>query len=164
MINEETTAKIRKYSSKSFYFRSYLIFKLPMGFLSGMRIKKLDEEKCVVTVSYKWLNKNPFKSTFWAVLGMAAEMNGAAVILQYTYGHKPSISTLPVKCEAEFLKKATDTTIFTCNDSKMVKEKVEEAIRTGEGVTFNTTSNGLNKNGEIVCKFNFTWSIKRRSK
>lgn len=164
MINEETTTKIRNYSSKSFYFRSYLIFKLPMGFLSGMRIKKLDEEKCVVTVSYKWLNKNPFKSTFWAVLGMAAEMNGAAVILQYTYGHKPSISTLPVKCEAEFLKKATDTTTFTCNDSKMVKQKVEEAIRTGEGVTFNTTSNGLNKNGEIVCKFNFTWSIKLRSK
>ena len=164
MINEETTTKIRKYSSKSFYFRSYLIFKLPMGFLSGMRIKKLDEDKCVVTVSYKWLNKNPFKSTFWAVLGMAAEMNGAAVILQYTYGHKPSISTLPVKCEAEFLKKATDTTTFTCNDSKMVKEKVEEAIRTGEGIKFNTTSNGHNKNGEIVCKFNFTWSIKRRSK
>jgi len=164
MIDQISVEKVRKYSVKSFYFRMYLLFNLPMGFLCGMRIRKLNEETCEVTVPYKWLNKNPFKSTFWAVLGMAAEMNGAAVILQYTYGHKPSISTLPVKCEAEFLKKATDTTTFTCNDSKMVKEKVEEAIRTGEGVTFNTTSNGLNKNGEIVCKFNFTWSIKRRSK
>ena len=32
-----------------------------MGFISGMRIKALDENKCVVSVPYKWLNKNPFK-------------------------------------------------------------------------------------------------------
>ena len=163
MINNESVDKIRKYSVKSFFFRIYLIIKLPMGFLSGMRIRKLDEEKCIVTVSYKWINKNPFKSTFWAVLGMAAEMNGAALILQYTYGHKPSISTLPIKCEADFIKKATDITTFTCQDSAMVKEKVIQAIETGEGVTFNTTSNGLNKKGELVCKYKFTWSIKTRS-
>ena len=27
-----------------------------MGFISGMRIKALDEKKCVVSVPYKWLN------------------------------------------------------------------------------------------------------------
>ena len=77
-----------------------------MGFLSGMRIKKLNEDQCVVTVPFKWINKNPFKSTFWAVLGMAGEMSTAALILQYTYKHKPSFSTLPLKCEADFNKKA----------------------------------------------------------
>ena len=76
-----------------------------MGFLSGMRIKKLNEDQCVVTVPFKWINKNPFKSTFWAVLGMAGEMSTAALILQYTYNQKPSFSTLPLKCEADFNKK-----------------------------------------------------------
>ena len=129
-----------------------------------MRIRSLNEEKCTVTVPYKWINKNPFKSTFWAVLGMAAEMNGAATVLQYTYGHIPSISTLPIKCEAEFIKKATDVTTFTCNDGLMVKEKVKEAIQTGEGVVFQTAMHGNNLNGETICKFIFTWSIKMRSK
>ena len=52
-----------------------------MGFLSGMKIRKLNEEKCKVTVPYKWINKNPFKSTFWAVLGMGAEMNTATLLI-----------------------------------------------------------------------------------
>ena len=69
-----------------------------------MKIRKLNEEKCKVTVPYKWINKNPLNQ-LWAVLGMGAEMNTAALILQYTYKHQPSISTLPLKCESEFFKK-----------------------------------------------------------
>lgn len=164
MIDQISVEKVRKYSVKSFYFRMYLLFNLPMGFLCGMRIRKLNEETCEVTVPYKWLNKNPFKSTFWAVLGMAAEMNGAAVLLQYTKGQNPSISTYPIKCEANFIKKATDVTTFVCNDGLMVKEKVIEAIETGEGVTFQTKMEGKNKSNETVCEFVFTWSIKKRSK
>ena len=88
----------------------FTFFNLPSAWWSGVRVAKITSEICEVKVRLLWINKNPFKSTFWAVLGMAAEMNGAALILQYTYGHTPSISTLPVKCEAEFIKKATDTT------------------------------------------------------
>ena len=163
MINAERVKAIQK-NSLSFKFKIFLMLKLPMGFLCGMRIRKLTEETCEVTVPYKWINKNPFKSTFWAVLGMAAEMNGAALLLQYTQDQSPSISTYPVKCEAEFIKKATDITTFTCNDGLMVKEKVIEAMKSGEGVTFETVMNGSNQNGELICKFKFLWSIKRRSK
>jgi len=95
---------------------------------------------------------------------MAGEMNGAALILQYTYKQNPSISTLPVKCEAIFLKKATGITTFTCEDSKMIKEKVEFALKSNEGVTIQTTSTGRNNNNEEVCQFKLTWSIKKRNK
>ena len=164
MINQEDVNKLRKSATNRFLFRLYLLFNLPMGFLSGMKIKQLDDDKCVLTVPFKWLNKNPFKSTFWAVLGMAGEMNGAALILQYTYKQNPSISTLPIKSEAIFLKKATGITTFTCEDSKMIKEKVEFALKTNEGVTIQTTSTGRNKNNEEVCQFKLTWSIKKRNK
>lgn len=163
MIIDDKVKHIQK-SSVSFKFKLFLLFKLPMGFLCGMRIKELNNESCQVTVPYKWLNKNPFKSTFWAVLGMAAEMNGAALLLQYTQGQKPPISTYPISCEAEFFKKATDITTFTCNDGLMVKEKVIETMETGEGITFETVMKGLNPNGDLICKFKFIWSIKRKSK
>ena len=100
-----------------------------MGFLSGMRIKRLNEEQCTVSVPFKWINKNPFKSTFWAVLGMAGEMSTAALILQYTYKHKPSFSTLPLKCEADFNKKAVGVTSFICNDGIMIKKKLQKKLR-----------------------------------
>jgi hypothetical protein len=93
---------------------------------------------------------------------MAGEMNGAALILQYTYKQKPTISTLPIKSEAVFYKKAKGVTTFTCNDSKMIKSKVEEAIESSEGVEIKTTSIGRNKEGEKLCEFIFYWSIKTR--
>ena len=162
-MNTSQSSKLRKLAVKPFYFRLYLIFNLPMGFLSGMRIRELSEERCKVTLPFKWLNKNPFKSTFWAVLGMGAEMNTAALILQYTYKHQPSISTLPLKCESEFLKKATGITKFVCNDGLEIKEKINIAVKTKKPIIIETYSEGLNKDAETVCKFKFTWSVKVRS-
>ena len=111
-----------------------------------------------------WSDFGRILGRFWAVLGMAAEMNGAALLLQYTQGQTPSISTYPVTCEAEFIKKATDVTTFTCHDGLMVREKVKEAMETGEGIRFETVMNGLNQNGDLICKFKFLWSIKSRTK
>jgi len=149
--------------SKSWKFR-FLLFKiLPMGFLSGMTIKKLSATTCHVNVPYKWINKNPFKSTFWAVLGMAAEMSSGALVLLYTYKQQPSISMLVSKTEAQFLKKATGKTTFICNDGELVKNAVISTIKTGEGVEFTTHMTGYNSLNEEIAKFKFTWSIKKRS-
>jgi hypothetical protein len=94
---------------------------------------------------------------------MGAEMNTAALILQYTYKHQPSISTLPLKCESEFLKKATGITKFVCNDGLEIKEKINIAVKTKKPIIIETYSEGLNKDAETVCKFKFTWSVKVRS-
>ena len=133
-----------------------------MGFLSGMRITKLDEDQCVVSVPFKWINKNPFKSTFWTVLGMAGEMSTGALILQYTYKHKPSFSTLLLKCEADFNKKAVGITSFICEDGKMVKEKLKEAIETKKPVIIKLSSQAVDKDSNEICNFSFTWSVKIR--
>jgi hypothetical protein len=158
----EKTNRLRRLAVKSFYFRTYLIWNIPMVFLSGIRIKKLDDEQCIVSVPFKWINKNPFKSTFWAVLGMAGEMSTGALILQYTYKHKPSFSTLLLKCKADFNKKALGITSFICNDGKMVKEKLKEAIETKKPVLIKASTQGIDKNSNIICEFNFTWSVKAR--
>ena len=39
------------------------------------------KQKAIVTVRHKWFNQNPFKSMFWAVQGMAAELSTGI------YGH-----------------------------------------------------------------------------
>ena len=44
-------------------FRMFLFFKLPAAFFAGVRVREVDEKKCVVTVPYKWLSQNPFRST-----------------------------------------------------------------------------------------------------
>ena len=57
-----------------FYIMFFLFTKLPSAYFSGVRLRHIDENKCFVTVPYKWFSKNPFKSTYFACLAMAAEM------------------------------------------------------------------------------------------
>ncbi|MFT7157998.1 MAG: hypothetical protein ACI8Q1_003024 [Parvicella sp.] len=161
-LDQKKIEFIQNNFKNSLKFRLTLYKILPMGWLSGMKVKELDEQKCVITVPYKRWNKNPFKSTFWAVLGMAAEMSSGAILTMYTYKQSPSIAMLVLSCEGNFVKKATGITTFTCNDSALIKSSIDKAITSGEAVIIPTTMDGKNDQGELVASFIFNWSIKVR--
>ena len=143
-------------------FRLFLLSKLPSAYFTGVRVKEVDENKCVTTVPYKWFSKNPFRSTYFASLAMAAEMSTGALALAYLYKRKPSVSMLLVKLEADYFKKAIDKTTFICEDGKMFQKAIEETIASGEARTVKARSRGTNIGGEIVAEFFITWSLKAR--
>lgn len=161
-FNQKHIDFIKSTFNSNLKFKLMLFKILPMGYLAGMKVTELNEEFCSVSVPYKRRNKNPFKSTFWAVLGMAAEMSSGALMTLYTHKQKPSISMLVADCKGEFVKKATDITTFTCNDGPLIKAKIIKAINTNEAQIIPTTMVGKNKAGEIIANFSFTWSIKAR--
>ena len=147
-----------------FKFRLFLFSKLPAAFFSGVRVRKIDENKCVVSVPFKWLTQNPFRSTYFASLSMAAEMSTGALALTQIYKRSPPVSMLVVKVESEYFKKATGKTFFTCNDGQLFCNAVEESIATGEGRTIRAKSIGVNDKSEVVAEFFITWSFKAKSK
>lgn len=144
-------------------FRLFLLKKLPAGFFTGLRITEISESKCTVSVPYKWFNKNPFRSTYFASLAMAAELSTGALAMANVFGSKPPVSMLVVKMEAEYYKKATGKIFFTCVDGQAFKDTVDAAVQTGEGQTLQAVSNGLNTAGELVAKFVITWSFKAKA-
>ena len=146
----------------SYKFPIYLLLNLPSAFFSGIRIKECTEEKCTTSVPYKWLTKNPFRSTYFASLAMAAEMSTGVLILSNIYKRKPAISMLVVKMEAAYFKKATAVTWFTCDDGIKIKEAISAAGKEKEGKIIMVRSIGKNKNQEAVAEFLFTWSIKEK--
>jgi hypothetical protein len=141
----------------------YLLFKLPAAFFSGVKVKEINEEKCITSVTYKWLTQNPFRSIYFASLAMAAEMSTGAIALSNVYKRKPSISMLVTRMEAMYFKKATDTIFFTCEQGKEIALIIDEAVETGEGKSIIAKSTGKNKSGEIIAQFLFTWSFKTKS-
>lgn len=157
-------AYIQKAFSSPFKFRLTMFTQLPLGFWVGMRVRELNEDRCVVTVPYKRLNKNPFRSTFWAVLGMAAEMSSGAILTLYTYKQKPSISLLVGHQTGTFTKKAVGVTTFVCEAGQAIKAAVQKAAETGEAVEVLCPVKGYNAAQEVICEFTFTWSMKARSK
>jgi hypothetical protein len=141
-------------------FRLFLLSKLPSAYFSGVQVAAIDESHCKVTVPYKWFSTNPFKSTYFACLSMAAEMSTGVLALAHIHNRKPSVSMLVQKIEANFLKKAADKTTFTCNDGLAIQQTILDAIATGEGKTITAKSVGVNVANEVVAEFFVTWSFK----
>ena len=143
-------------------FRLYLLYRIPAAFFSGIGIREISEERCVTSVPYKWLTQNPFHSTYFASLAMAAEMSTGSLALSNVYKRKPAISMLVTKMEASYFKKATGKVFFTCEDGSEFAIIIDEAISTGEAKEIIAKSTGIDKNGELIAEFLFTWSFKTK--
>ena len=144
-------------------FRMFLLSKLPSAYFSGVRVKAIDENRCEVTVPFKWFSQNPFRSTYFACLSMAAEMSTGALALGHLYKRKPVVSMLVVRTEGEYFKKAVDQTTFVCEAGSEINKMIEEAISTGEARTIRAKTIGKNKAGEIIAEFFITWSFKAKT-
>lgn len=133
-----------------------------MGWLAGLRIKHIDESRCVTSIPFNWLNKNPFKSIYFAVQSMAAELSTASACLLAVEGLKPSVAFIIVNMKASFSKKAVDRVFFTCEDIHKAFEAVANCINSGDTshATFKTI--GRMEDGTVVSEFEFTWSFKQR--
>ena len=143
-------------------FRMFLLSRLPSAYFAGVRIKEVDEKKCITTVPYKWFSRNPFRSTYFACLSMAAEMSTGALAMAHLYKRKPAVSMLVIKVEGDYFKKAVGPTTFTCEDGEKLNTSIEESVASGEARTFRARSVGRNKENEVVAEFFVTWSFKMK--
>ena len=144
-------------------FRLYLLTKIPSAFFSGLRIHEINEDQCKVTVPYKRFTRNPFHSTYFACLSMAAEMSTGALVMSQLYKRSPSVSMLVIHLEATYFKKATGRTHFQCTDGPLIRDAIQKAIATGESQTIRARSAGANPSGEPIAEFFITWSFKVRA-
>src|SRR4051812_43605267 len=66
-------------------FGYFMFSKLPSAWVCGVRVRELDEQHCVVSVPYKWLSQNPFKSIYFACQAMAAEMSTGLLSMGHSH-------------------------------------------------------------------------------
>lgn len=162
-MNPNTPAFIKLMSNRV-KFRLFLFTKLPAAFFAGVRVRELDGNRCLVTVPYKWLSQNPFRSTYFACLSMAAEMSTGILAMAHLYKINPPVSMLVVKVESEYFKKAVGRTRFVCHDGELFQKAVEETIATTEARVVRAKSIGHNREGDVVAEFYITWSFKAKQR
>ncbi|WP_158841841.1 DUF4442 domain-containing protein [Polaribacter sp. L3A8] len=136
------------------------LVKLPLAYLGGVRVRTITDIEVVVSIKHRWMNQNPFKSMFWAAQGMAAEMPTGVLVMKAIDDSKQKVSMLVTKQEAEFFKKATGKILFSCKGGNEIREAIQKSIATGEGQVIVLTSEGKNKEGVIVSRFQFHWSLR----
>lgn len=142
--------------------RLYFLLKLPLALAAGVRLRALEPQRCEASVPYGWRSTNPFRSTYFAALAMAAELSTGALTLLAVRSAPASIAMLITHMEASYGKKATGTVIFTCEEGGRVFEAVAETLRTGEPAAARVRTVGRMATGEVAAEFTFTWSVKRR--
>ena len=138
----------------------YIMFKLPLAYIAGLRVKEVSTTNCLVVVRHKWINQNPFKSMYWAVQGMAAELSIGALLLNIIAAKDVKMSTLVVNNSAEYYKKAKGKILFNCTQYEKIATTVDEAIHSNEPKLVEVSVSGINEDGVEVSSFKFTWSIK----
>ena len=155
--------KFRDSFSSSFKQKLYYFKNLPMALISGIKLTRLDEEKSIAEVPYRWRNKNPFRSMYFAVLSMAAELSTGAPALLSLKGTDADVVLIIVNLKAEFVKKATTKITFVCEDYKLFHQAIAQLEKVGDTEEVTAKTVGINTDGDEVARFEFTWSFKLRS-
>ena len=161
VLNEEQRLLSNRINNK-LLFKLFSISKLPLAFFTGLKILKFTEDECITSVRLKYLNKNPFQSTYFAVLSMAAELSTGTFAIMAVAGQSPSIALIITSMKADFIKKTTGRTTFTCTEGSKLVGAVEKIIKTNESQVETVSTIGRNESGEVIASFEFTWSFKQR--
>ena len=59
-------------------FRVFTALSMPTAWFAGLHIKQLDNNICISSLRGGWRTQNPFKTMYWAVQGMGAELSTGA--------------------------------------------------------------------------------------
>jgi len=140
----------------------FLLFKLPSAYLCGIRLKEIHDNESVVTVKHRWINQNPFKSMYFAVQSMAAELTTGVLLIKQIEDSGRKVSMLVISHSGSFSKKAVGRITFKCNDGEKINKALKETLKTGDGQTVLMNSVGIDEQGDVVSTYQFEWSIKAK--
>ena len=140
----------------------WMLFKLPAAWLSGVRLSLINDSRCEVKVKFKWINQNPYRSMFWAVQGMAAELTTGMLLTNSIQNSKANISMLLVSNKSNFHKKAVGKITFICEEGENAKKLINSTI---QNITSKAwfKAKGYDETGDLVSEFDFEWSCKKRN-
>tara|TARA_B100001248_G_scaffold27826_1_gene18223 strand:+ start:796 stop:1239 length:444 start_codon:yes stop_codon:yes gene_type:complete len=143
-----------------FKYNFFLFKDLPSAWLCGVRVKDLNDKKCIISVRHNWFNSNPFNSLYWAVQGMASELATGLAIIDFANKNKLKISMLVISNESKFLKKAKGLIRFECDQVNTLKKTLSSLSKNKTTDKIKLKSTGYDESGDVVSEFIYEWSFK----
>ena len=140
-------------------FRLFSLVSMPAARFAGLRIDRLDENSCVTSIPGGWRSQNPFKTMYWAVQGMGAELATGAAPFAMSKSMSEKLRMFVVGTDATFTKRAKGRISFTCNDVSAAKEAIEMSVSTGESVECDMSAVGMDSSGDVVSEWVFKWNF-----
>ncbi|PIY32224.1 MAG: thioesterase [Bacteroidetes bacterium CG_4_10_14_3_um_filter_42_6] len=155
--------RIEKLANSHCKMRLYMLWNLPLAFFARLRVDEMSMQKASISLPYNYLNKNPFRSIYFAALSMAAELSTGILAMAHVEKNPIPVSMLVLGVKAEFVKKAKTRIIFTCFQGELLEKTISQSIAENEGRTCEVFTEGLDADGEVVARFWFTWTFKPKN-
>lgn len=140
-------------------FRLFTALSMPTAWLAGLKIIQLDDNLCITSLPGGWRSQNPFKTMYWAVQGMGAELSTGASAFALSKSMSEKLRMFVIGTEATFTKRAKGKIIFTCKDNSKTRDAIKESILTGKSVECDLVSVATDKSGDVVSEWVFKWNF-----
>jgi hypothetical protein len=140
----------------------YLAVRVPAAWWCGVRVRRIDDDSCTVSVRHRWFNQNPFRSMYFAVQAMAAEISTGTLLMRQLRASSGDLSMLLAGTEARFTKKARGLIRFECRDGAAARAAVERALASREPQLLRMRSTGLDAANVQVAELYYDWTLKQR--
>ena len=154
--------RLRRRLLNPWLFRVYLLGQLPLAAAAGLRVRRLDETGCDVSLPGGWRTRNPFASTYFAAQAMAAEMSTGAPASILVASAPASVAFILRGIGAVFTKRIVGPSLFTFEDMDGLRAAVDRAAAGPEEQAYTGRSTARTAAGEPAAEFEITWSFKRR--
>lgn len=162
MTWNEKSDRIRRRLLKPWNFRMYLWTRLPLAACAGLKLRRLEEDGCTVSLPGGWRTQNPFRSAYFAAQMMAAEMSTGAPAMVLVEGAPASVALILREVRAVFTKRIVGTSLYTCTDIAGLRDAIERAAAQSEETRFTARVQAQTADGTPASEFEVTWSFKRR--
>lgn len=154
--------KLIKRLENPLVFRWFTRRMVPAAAHAGVKLVTFSGQECKTRIPFRNRNKNPFRSMYFAVQSMAAEMSTALPAMFHIEGHSESIAWIVIDFSAEFPSKATSDVTFHCTMGREIAETIALCVKTGESQTIVVKTTGTMDDGTVVSRFGFHWSFRVR--
>jgi len=144
----------------SIKFRMFSLLSMPTARFAGLRMDRIDDEICTTSIPGGWRSQNPFKTMYWAVQGMGAELATGAAPFAISRAMPEKLRMFVVGTEASFIKIAKGRITFTCDEVSSARNAIEKSMDSGESVECVLNSTGRNSAGDIVSEWIFKWNFR----
>ncbi len=143
-------------------FPVFLLFKLPLAWMAGLRLDVLEGGRCVVRMRHGFWNRNPFGSMYFAAMAMGAEMSTGLPAYVYLRQNQKNASLLLAGMEAVYHKKAVGRLTFEFEDGGDLIPCLEALVQSGDTCRTVLVSRCYNESKQLMAEFRFTWTFRHR--
>ncbi|MDZ4662453.1 MAG: DUF4442 domain-containing protein [Pseudomonadota bacterium] len=149
--------------TETLQLKAFGLAKIPLLFLVGPKVLELNHDRCAIKIPLNRLTRNHLGSMYFGALAIGADCAAGMLGMKYIRDSEREISLIFKDFQADFLKRAHEDVIFSCDEGPAIRELVEAALTKGERVhapIHITAWSSAQPNDEPIAKFVLTMSLK----